>query len=132
MGHYLSNYVGDFIGRFDGPLHFRLIVQPLVACLLAIKHGAEDAREARPAYGWVVLTDGAHRRYLLEEGWKDISKVFILAYALDVIYQLVEWHRIKPLQALLTAILLAAVPYLLLRGPVNRLLSLRHSHVKHV
>jgi hypothetical protein len=41
----------------------------------------------------------------------------VLAFALDVIYQFIEWHGLKALQALLTAIVLAVIPYALLRGP---------------
>src|SRR5262249_16000345 len=97
----LSTYWSDFIGRFDGPLHFRLIVQPLMAILFAVRDGSRDAREQRGAYGWALLTDPGQRRYLLHSGWKGISKVFVLAVALDVVYQFMVWHGLKPLQALL-------------------------------
>lgn len=118
---FLSTYWADFIDRFDGPLHFRLFVQPLMAILFAIRDGRRDAREGRSAYLWALLTDPAQRRYLLESGWKGISKVFVLAFALDVVYQFMVWHGLKPLQALLTAIVLAVLPYAALRGPINRL-----------
>jgi len=120
----MSGFVPDFIQRLDGPLHFRFLLQPLVAIVLAARDGARDAREGRGAYGWSLLTDPAHRRYLLEDGWKGVCKVFIVAYALDVVYQLFVWHGLKPLQAVATATLLALLPYVLLRGPINRLLSL--------
>ena len=116
-----STYCTDFIGRFDGPLHFRLFVQPLMAILFAVRDGRRDAREGRSAYLWSLLTDPDERRYLLESGWKGIAKVFVLAFALDVVYQFMEWHGLKPLQALLTATILAVIPYALLRGPINRL-----------
>ena len=125
MGHYFSSYLNDFIARFDGPLHFRLIMQPLMAVFLAMRDGAKDTREGRSAYLWTLLTDPAQRRYLLTDGWKGISRIFLLACALDVVYQLIEWHRLKPLEVLLTAVILAVVPYALLRGPINRLLRLR-------
>ena len=83
MGDFFSTFYTDFIARFDGPLHFRLIMQPLMAILFAVRDGSRDAREGRSAYLWTVLTDPAQRRYLLESGWKGISKVFVLAYALD-------------------------------------------------
>jgi len=121
MSHFFSTYASDFISRFDGPLHLRFIMQPLMAVLFALRDGIRDAREGQAAYLWAVLTDPRHRRYLLEDGWKGISKVFVIAYLLDVVYQLLEWHGLKPLQALLTAIILAVIPYALLRGPVNRL-----------
>ena len=130
MDNFLVSYLSDFVARFDGPLHFRLFVQPLMAILLAFRDGDRDAREGRSAYLWTLLTDSAQRRYLLEDGWKGISRVFILAYVLDVIYQLIEWHRLKTFEALLTAVILAVIPYALLRGPINRLMRLIHSHGK--
>jgi len=128
MGDVFSTYLSDFIGRFDGPLHFRLIMQPLMAILLAVRDGSRDAREGRSAYLWTLLTDASQRRYLLTDGWKGISRIFVLAYVLDVIYQFIEWHGLKPLEAFLTAVILAVVPYALLRGPINRLLRLGHPH----
>jgi len=121
---FLSTYWADFIERFDGPLHFRLFVQPLMAILFAFRDGYRDAREGRSAYLWSLITDANERRYLLESGWKGIAKVFILAFALDVVYQFMEWHGLKPLQALMTAIVLAVLPYAILRGPVNRVLQM--------
>jgi hypothetical protein len=131
MDNFLSNYVSDFISRFDGPLHLRLFVQPLMAILFAVRDGTRDAHEGRSAYGWAVLTDRAQRRYLLESGWKGIFKVFLVAYALDVVYQLTVWRGLKPFEALLTGVVLAVLPYALLRGPANRLVRLirtRRSH----
>ena len=122
---FLSTYWTDLIARFDGPLHFRLFVQPLMAVLFAVRDGRQDAREGRSAYLWSLLTDADQRRYLLESGWKGISKVFVLAFALDIVYQFMVWRGLKPLQALLTAIVLAVLPYVLLRGPVNRLMRIR-------
>lgn len=124
MGGFLSDYWTDFIGRFDGPLHFRLFMQPLMALLLAVRDGSSDAREGRGAYLWSLATDPAQRLYLLADGWRGISRVFLLACALDVVYQFLVWHGLKPLQALLTATVLAVLPYALLRGPVNRLVRL--------
>jgi hypothetical protein len=129
---FLSTFWTDFIGRFDGPLHFRLFVQPLMAILFAVRDGSRDAREGRSAYGWSLLTDSAQRRYLIESGWKGISKVFVLAFALDVVYQFIEWRGLKPPQALLTATVLAVIPYALLRGPVNRLVRITQTRRSHV
>ena len=132
MENFVGNYLTDFMGRFDGPLHFRLFVQPLVAVLLAVRDGARDARAGRAAYGWAVLTDAGQRRYLLEDGWKGIAKVFVIAYALDVVYQLLVWRGLKPFEALLTAVVLAVLPYALLRGPANRLMRITQTRRSHV
>ena len=124
MGNNLSSFVTDFIARFDGPLHFRLIAQPLMAVCLAARDGRRDALEGRGAYLWKFVNKPEHRRYLLESGVKGISKVFVLAFVLDVVYQFVEWRGLKPLQAFLTATVLAVIPYVLLRGPINRLMRI--------
>jgi hypothetical protein len=121
MGSFWSSYWNDFIARFDGPLHFRLFVQPVMATLLAVRDGIQDAHQGRSAYLWSVITKPAQRRYLLESGWKRIVRIFALAYALDVVYQFIVWHTMKPLQALLTAVVLAMIPYALLRGPARRI-----------
>ena len=116
-----SNFITELIGRVDGPMHFRIYLQPLVAIFFAFRDGRKDAREGRPAYGWALLTNSEHRRYLLKDGWKGFRNVFLIALVLDLVYQYVAIGGWRPLQALLTALLLAVVPYLLLRGPVNRL-----------
>jgi hypothetical protein len=35
-----------------------------------------------------------------------------------------EWGGLKSLQALMTAVILAVIPYAILRGPVNRLMRI--------
>lgn len=124
MGNLLSTYWTDFLARFDGPLHFRLIAQPLVAILLAVRDGRRDAREGRGAYLWKFIHKPERRREIITSGAKSISKVFLMAFAMDVAYQFLEWGGLKPLQGLSTAIVLAVIPYLLLRGPINRLMRI--------
>ena len=128
MGSLLSTYWTDFISRFDGPLHFRLIAQPLMAIFFAVRDGRRDAREGRGAYIWKFVHKPDHRRQLLASGVKSISKVFVMALALDVAYQFLEWGGLKPLQALLTATVLAVIPYVVLRGPVNRVMQMSGFH----
>ena len=120
MRDFFVTYWSDFLGRFDGPLHFRLIIQPVMAMLFAVRDGRRDAREGRGAYLWSLFGDPAQRAYLIRDGVKGIAKVFLIAFVLDVVYQFIEWHGLKPLQGLLTAIVLAVIPYVVLRGPVNR------------
>lgn len=108
-------------GRIGGPLSFRLLLQPTVATVLAIRAGLQDARTGRPPYFWTILTSPADRRDLLREGWKEVAKVFVLAVIIDVAYQVMVFRWVYPLELLLVAFLLACVPYLLIRGPANRL-----------
>src|SRR5215216_2374887 len=109
--------------RVGGPMTFRVILQPLMAALLATRAGWKDAQTGRPPYFWTILTDPGQRKDLLHEGWKSVARVFVLAIVMDVIYQLIVLQWIYPLELILIAILLAVVPYLLIRGPVNRIVS---------
>jgi len=116
--------LGDRVG---GPMTFRIILQPTMAALLAVRAGLKDAREGRPAYLWTLLTNPATRGDLLREGWKAIARVFFLAVIMDVIYQWIVTRWIYPLEVVIVAILLAVVPYLLIRGPVNRIARRRRA-----
>jgi len=111
-------HLGDRIG---GPMTFRIILQPTMAALLALRAGLKDAREDRPPYLWTVLTNPLQRADLLRQGWGAIARVFLLAVIMDVIYQWIVMRWVYPVEVVIVAILLAVVPYLLLRGPVNRL-----------
>ena len=122
MGEILSSFVADLLARAEGPLHLRLLFQPLMAVFFAVRDGRKDALAGRPAYGWALVTDPEHRAFLLRDGWKSIVKVFVVAYALDVTYQFVAVGQLRPLQAVTVAFVLAIVPYVLLRGPTNRLM----------
>lgn len=111
--------------RVSGPMWFRLILQPGVAIFLATRDGLKDARLGRPAYLWKVITDhGGHRRELIRDGWTSISKVFIMAVLIDAVYQFIVQRWIYPLELVTVAILLAVVPYVLVRGPLNRVVSI--------
>ena len=109
--------------RVGGPMTFRVILQPLMAALLATRAGWKDAQTGRPPYFWTILTDPGQRNDLLHEGWKSVARVFVLAIVMDVIYQLIVLQWVYPFELILVAILLAVVPYLLIRGPVNRIVS---------
>ena len=111
----------DLIGRIEGPLAFRLFLQPTVAAILAIRAGIKDARTGRPPFGWAICSDAANRSALLRAGWKDLARLFVIAVLIDVVYQIIVFHWFYPGQSLIVAATVAAPPYLLIRGPVNRL-----------
>src|SRR3954466_2706091 len=125
MNEMLQRVWDNLIGRTSGPMNFRLIIQPAVAIFIAIRAGINDAREGRPAFFWAALSNSAYRPELLRQGWKDVGKVFILAIVLDSIYQLIVHRGVYVLELLITATVLAIVPYVLVRGPVNRIAQRR-------
>jgi len=111
----------DLGGRVGGPMTFRFVLQPVMAALFAIRGGLADGRENKPPYFWAIVNDPSHRRDLIQEGWKAIARVFGLAIVMDVIYQVMVFRWVYPMEALIVAFLLACVPYLLIRGPIGRL-----------
>lgn len=111
----------NLLVRFRGPMTFRLILQPTLASLLAIRAGFNDEREGRPPYLWTILTDRFQRWTLIREGWRSTARVFGLAVISDFIHQWIFQKWIYPGEALIVALILAVVPYLILRGPVNRI-----------
>ena len=130
MDELLTRISADLAGRIGGPLTFRLVLQPIMACLFAIRDGRDDALQGRPPYFWALFTQPTQRGEMLREGWKAVSKVFVIAVAIDVIYQVVVLRWVYPGEALFVALLLAFLPYLLVRGPVNRLLAAKPGPVR--
>jgi len=120
----------DLLGRLDGPLSFRLLIQPTVAIFLASRAGLNDARTGRPPFLWNVFVSANERRALLRQGWQDIGKVFIIAAILDAIYQVIVHSGIYTLELLLTASILALCPYLLVRGLVTRIAQLQQARIE--
>ena len=102
-------FVTDMGDRISGPMKFRLLLQPVMAVLFATRSGLKDARTGKPPYFWSLLTDPAHRREMIKDGWKSVGKVFVLALALDVVYQVVVLRFVYPGEAIIVALLLAIV-----------------------
>jgi hypothetical protein len=116
-----TRIVENLSGRISGPMRLRFFLQPLMASIFAIRSGLLDAKLGKPPYFWALVTTPEHRRDMIRDGWQSIGKIFVIALALDVVYQLVFLRALYPGEALLVALLLAIAPYLLLRGLVTRL-----------
>ena len=131
MDPIIARIAHNMVERVTGPMKFRLLLQPAMATFFAIRDGLRDARECKSPYFWGLFTDKGEREAMVKNGWKSVGKVFILAIVLDVVYQLIE-HRwtVYPGEAVLVAIILAIVPYLLIRGPVNRIVCEKRKVVK--
>nr|PZN26923.1 MAG: hypothetical protein DIU78_06420 [Pseudomonadota bacterium] len=128
----IERFWRELAARPGGPLAFRFYLQPLVAVLFALRDGLRDARNRRPAYFWALVLGHGNRRELARTGYRSVSRVFFFAAAIDVVYQIIVLRGLRPVETLVVATLLALVPYVLLRGPVNRLARhtrwMRESH----
>ncbi|MCL6608027.1 MAG: hypothetical protein K6T74_08045 [Geminicoccaceae bacterium] len=122
MTVFWTTFLAELTERASGPMWPRLVLQPLVAGFLAIRSGLRDAKDGRPPYFWALLSDSAHRVELLRDGWKVLGKVFLLVIVLDIVYQLVVDRDVVLRHSVILALLLAVLPYLMLRAQTNLLL----------
>jgi len=130
MEHLLMRLWENMGLRITGPMKFRFLMQPAMAMFFAIRDGLQDAREGKPAYFWGLFSNAAERRAMLKDGWHAVGKIFILALVLDVVYQFIVQRWVYPGEAVIAATILAIVPYLLVRGPVNRVARISHHPAK--
>ena len=109
------------IERSDGPMSFRFLLQPTMAALAALYDGVQDARAGRSPYFWTVLHKPDERGARLNEGLIATARIIFVGLVIDTIYQVREFDTFYPVEALLIAVALAFIPYLLLRGPFARI-----------
>ena len=76
----INRFWENLIGRVGGPLNFRLMLQPMMGAILAVRAGLKDAREGSPPYTWDIFTDPVNRGKLLRDGWKAVANVRHLYY----------------------------------------------------
>ncbi|MEN5206562.1 hypothetical protein ABE493_00360 [Stenotrophomonas terrae] len=119
---YLHRFASDLFGRTDGPMTFRFFLQPTMAFLAALHDGIKDAKLGRSPY-MAGLLSAPHdeRNRSFREGVTAVTRVLLLGVVMDVIYQFKVYGAFKyPLETFVLAVLLAFIPYLVLRGPVAR------------
>ncbi len=111
----------NMLDRPGGPFVFRFVLQPIMATLAALRGGLHDARIGRSPFLWTVLTDPAQRRGRLDEALIATARIVLLGLAMDTVYQVIEFDTFHPVEALIIALLLGVLPYLVLRGLVTRI-----------
>lgn len=111
----------DIVDRPDGPMAFRFILQPGMAAICALHDGINDARLGRDPYLWTILTNSQESASRIREGLLATGRIIMLGLVMDGIYQAVVLKTFYPGEMVFVSLLLAFVPYLLLRGPACRL-----------
>jgi hypothetical protein len=111
----------NLLARPGGSLAFRFLLQPAMSTIFAVRDGIKDARGGRAPYFSTVLSNPNERLARLREGVAATGKIILLGILIDGVYQAIEFKTFYPVEALKVAILLAFIPYLLIRGPVTRI-----------
>ncbi len=111
----------DLLDRPDGVMRFRFVLQPAMAAIAALRDGVEDAKLGRSPFIWTLLNSPSERTGRLAEGVISTARVLLLGLCMDTVYQLIVLKTFYPGEAVVVAIVLAFVPYLILRGPIARI-----------
>jgi hypothetical protein len=86
-----------------------------MAALAAVPDGIRDARLGHKAFFWSALRHPEARTGRLREGLESIARVVLLGLSMDAVYQFRVLDRFYPVEALMMAVLLAVIPYFVLR-----------------
>jgi len=108
------------VARFTGPLHMRLIVQPIAAIILGIRDGLRDARDGEPPYLLSLFSDRTLRREQISSLWASLRLGLVVAMVIDAVVQYLLFRSINVVGAILVGTILMALPYSLARGLANR------------
>src|SRR4051812_40372422 len=107
--------------RPAGPISFRFILQPTMAAIAAIHDGRRDVQLKRAPYMWTILHSPRDRIGRLREAANATARIVLLGLVMDTIYQLIVLQSFYPVEAIIIALLLALLPYVVLRGLVLRI-----------
>lgn len=111
----------DIVDRPGGPMTFRFILQPCMAAVAALIDGIKDARLGRSPYLWTVLTNAQESAGRLREGLIATARIILLGLGMDAVYQAFVLKTFYPGEMVVITLLLAFIPYVLLRGPFARI-----------
>ena len=111
----------DLIARPDGQMSLRFILQPTMATIAAYRDGMKDVRAGRTPFLRAVFWEPAVRAQRLREALNSTAQIMLVGMVMDAIYQYKVFGTFYPAEALDVALLLALVPYLLLRGTIERI-----------
>jgi hypothetical protein len=117
----IQRLLHDLLERPDAPMRFRFVLQPIMAAIAAVHDGREDARIGRSPFFVTLLRNPQERIGLLREALNATARIILLGLVMDVIYQAMVLKTFYPNEALAIALLLAFVPYLIIRGLVLRI-----------
>jgi hypothetical protein len=110
----------DIAERVHGPMTFRFYLQPTMAAIAAYHDGVKDVRSGHKAFFWTALWDRTQPTGRIREGLNSTARIMLLGICMDVIYQFKVLDSFYPAEAVVIALLLAVLPYFVLRWVIER------------
>ncbi|MGE5668559.1 MAG: hypothetical protein ACM338_10235 [Betaproteobacteria bacterium] len=119
---FLVRFWADLLARPMGPFGFRFVLQPVLATLLAFRDGTRDARTRASPYFWSLIHEPTQRRAHVVEALRATAKVLGLGVFLDAMFQVRAFGTfLYPVETLVVVLSLCFLPYVLMRGPADRI-----------
>ena len=110
------------IELITGPGTFRFVIQPVLAIVMGVRDGRNDAKSSTPPLLHLLLQPGK-RSEALKGTLKSIALPLILAVAMDSIFQVFIFGIWRLQWALVVGVGLVGIPYILTREITNRIFS---------
>ena len=117
----ISRLLRQLIERPSGPMSFRFILQPSMAAIAAVHDARKDVRLGRGPYLWTILHSPDQRVARLNEAANATARIFLLGLIMDTAYQILVFDRFFPAEAVIIALILAFLPYVVVRGLALRI-----------
>jgi hypothetical protein len=127
-GEVLARVWQNLVDRPGGPMVFRFILQPVMATIAAYIDGVRDARSGRRPFLVTILTDPGKRGGYLQEAVVATARIILLGLIMDGIYQFIQFDAFHPAEAVIISLLLAFLPYVVMRGLIARVARRWFSH----
>lgn len=121
----MTQFLEDLLARLTGPMHFRLILQPLMAIALGIRDGRKDARAGRPPFVTDLLLRPEKRGRNIKEALRALAKPLVIAIVLDGVAQYLMLGTVYPGAAVFVGVVIMGLPYSIARGVTNRIVTAR-------
>lgn len=112
-----SDVATELTQRVNGPFNLRLLLQPTMALLFAIRDGRKDAKDGSDPYLRRLMGGKTERREAVSSAWASLAKILIMAIVLDSAFQFATEGNVQFVQAIGIACLLCILPYSVMRGP---------------
>ncbi len=113
------------IELISGPGTFRFVLQPILAILMGVRDGRNDAKSSTPPMMYTLLLASGKRKEALKGVLHRLALPLTFAVALDSILQIYIFGVWRLQWALVVGVCLVGIPYLLARGITNRVFSAR-------
>lgn len=124
----LKTMFDELLARvLSGPMHFRLILQPMMAVILGVRDGIQDTRAGATPLVWSIVFGMGDREVILKSVLRRLLGPIAIASIADGVVQYLMFGHVRVLFAVIVGTLLMAMPYTIARGLTNRIGTIRRS-----